>query len=152
MKIVYVAVGLVFYQQTILIAQRHEHQHQGGLWEFPGGKIEAAENMQQALARELHEEVGLDVKPEKITRLMQIPHAYEDKKVLLSVGWVVIDEQQYNLVESKEAQPIKWVSEQELKHYKFPSANHSILLQLPALFKRVDELALAWQQNHITIV
>lgn len=99
--------------------------------------------MQQALARELHEEVGLDVKPEKITRLMQIPHAYEDKKVLLSVGWVVIDEQQYNLVESKEAQPIKWVSEQELKHYKFPSANHSILLQLPALFKRVDELALA---------
>lgn len=143
MNIVYVAVGLVFYQQKILIAKRHEHQHQGGLWEFPGGKVEAAENMEQALARELHEEVGFEVKPENITRLMQIPHAYEDKKVFLSVGWVVINEEQYNQVESKEAQPIKWISEEELKDYRFPAANHSILLQLPVLFKRVGESSLA---------
>lgn len=143
MKIVYVAVGLVFYQQKILIAKRREDQHQGGLWEFLGGKVEATENMEQALARELHEEAGLEVKPENITRLMQIPHAYEDKKVFLSVGWVAIDKEEYNLVESKEAQPLKWVSEEELKDYKFPAANHSILLQLPALFKRVGESALS---------
>jgi mutator protein MutT len=70
----------------ILIARRADTQHQGGLWEFPGGKVEADESVETALARELHEELGIVVGAAR--PLIKVRHDYPDKQVLLDV-WEV---------------------------------------------------------------
>ena len=86
-SVVHVAVGVVRNPQgNILIAKRPAHAHQGDLWEFPGGKVERGESLQQALQRELHEELGIDVTHAR--PLIRIPHSYPDKQVLLDV-WLI---------------------------------------------------------------
>lgn len=83
-KLLHVAVGVIVGSDgKILIAKRPQTTHQGGLWEFPGGKVDTGESVQQALARELKEELAIDV----ITSepLIQIRHHYPDKSVLLDV-------------------------------------------------------------------
>lgn len=67
----------------ILIARRAATQHQGGLWEFPGGKVEAGESVEAALARELREELGIEVSRSRA--LIKVSHDYPDKQVLLDV-------------------------------------------------------------------
>ena len=60
-NVIHVAVGVIINnQQQVLIAKRPDHLHQGGLWEFPGGKVDEGETVTQALKRELHEELDLD--------------------------------------------------------------------------------------------
>jgi mutator protein MutT len=61
LKVVHVAVGVVLKEQQVLLALRPDKLHQGGRWEFPGGKVEAGETTSEALARELKEEVDLDI-------------------------------------------------------------------------------------------
>jgi 8-oxo-dGTP diphosphatase len=79
-----VAAAAVFDSQgRVLIARRPENVHQGGLWEFPGGKVEPGEAVEQALARELWEELG--IRPTRYRRLIRIPHHYPDRSVLLDV-------------------------------------------------------------------
>ena len=113
----------------ILIARRAEHLHQGGLWEFPGGKREPGEDREQALRRELFEELGIRVT--QYRPLIQIPHEYPDKSVLLDV-WEVTRWQ--GEAHGREDQPIKWILKERLKEYDFPSANMPIIkaCQLPA--------------------
>ena len=67
----------------ILIARRADTQHQGGLWEFPGGKVEEGEAVEVALARELREELGIEVTGSR--PLIKVSHDYPDKQVLLDV-------------------------------------------------------------------
>ena len=87
MKRVHVAVAVIVNsQQDILLAKRLDHLHQGGKWEFPGGKVEQGETVTDALIRELKEEVNLDVISS--TPLMEISHDYPDKQVLLDIHWV----------------------------------------------------------------
>ena len=85
---VHVAVGVIFnsQQNQILIAKRPEHLHQGGLWEFPGGKVSAGERVDQALKRELFEELGITVI--EAQPLMAVQHDYSDKQVFLDI-WTV---------------------------------------------------------------
>ena len=74
------AVGVIFDNQQsdqILIAKQPQHLHQGGLWEFPGGKVAAGETVDQALKRELFEELGITVTQ---SQLMQVEHNYSDKR------------------------------------------------------------------------
>jgi 8-oxo-dGTP diphosphatase len=153
MSRVHVAVGvLTDAHDKILIAKRPHTAHQGGLWEFPGGKVEPGESLEQALARELHEELG--VACGGFAPLIQIAHDYGDKHVLLDVCRV---SQVSGTPTGKEGQPLRWVSAAELSQYAFPAANYPIInaLQLPncmaitggfntaeACFKRV-EVALA---------
>lgn len=122
-KVVHVAAGVVTDATgRILIAHRPPHVHQGGLWEFPGGKLETDENVEQALKRELHEETGIHV--EELHPLIRIHHAYPDKDVLLDV-WKVT--RFTGDAHGREGQPVKWVEPDMLCQYDFPEANKPII-------------------------
>ncbi len=122
-KQVHVAVGVIENSaQKILLAKRHEHLHQGGKWEFPGGKVESAETTAQALIRELKEEVGLDVL--NTTPMMEIHHDYGDKKVILDIHWV---KDFSGTAQGLEGQAVKWVAKQDLVNFEFPAANKTIV-------------------------
>jgi 8-oxo-dGTP diphosphatase len=132
----HVAVGIVRNTNgDVLIAKRAENLHQGGLWEFPGGKVELGETVEQALKRELFEELGINI--EKIAPLIKIHHAYSDRNVLLDV-WQVnsFSGEAYG----KEMQPVCWVPVGQLKNYPFPEANWPIrrAVELPPLYGILD--------------
>ncbi|WP_017444421.1 8-oxo-dGTP diphosphatase MutT [Gayadomonas joobiniege] len=131
MKQVHVAVAVVFNRdQQILIAKRADHQHQGGFWEFPGGKVEADENVTTALKRELLEECGIELAD--CQPLIKISHDYGDKQVILDT-WVC--RHFSGQASGKEGQPIKWVSLEELYDHQFPPANLEIIQALNKLPK-----------------
>lgn len=119
----------------ILIARRAKNAHQGGLWEFPGGKLEAGESAEQALVRELWEEVGIRV--ERATPLIKIRHRYPDLLVLLDV-WSV--EAFSGEAKGCEGQVIRWVEPERLLDYRFPAANVPIVnaARLPAYYAIVE--------------
>ncbi|ATC99760.1 8-oxo-dGTP diphosphatase [Pseudoalteromonas spongiae UST010723-006] len=124
-KQVHVAVGVIKKDDLIFIAKRHELQHQGGKWEFPGGKVEAGETVTQALARELNEEIGIDV--QSSTPFLEIHHDYPDKSVHLDIHLVEeFDGQARHL----EGQDHKWVAISDLNNYEFPAANVVIIEKL----------------------
>ncbi|VAW91825.1 Mutator mutT protein (7,8-dihydro-8-oxoguanine-triphosphatase) [hydrothermal vent metagenome] len=120
---VHVAVGLIRNKDNqYLISKRHTHLHQGGLWEFPGGKVEANETVYDALCRELHEELNLTVKQAK--PLLRISYPYPDKDVCLDV-WLIDDFT--GDLHSPSEQAIHWAHPSELLNYSFPAANKAIL-------------------------
>ncbi len=123
MKRVHVAAAVIRgADQRILIARRGDTQHQGGLWEFPGGKVEPGETVQAALARELREELGIEV---SLARpLIKVHHDYADKQVLLDVWEVTAFTGEPHGVEG---QPLAWVKARELPGYAFPEANWPIV-------------------------
>lgn len=119
----HVAVGVIRDGDgNILLTQRAKHAHQGGLWEFPGGKLEANETVTQALRRELQEEVGITVRNAK--PLIKINHHYPDLRVLLDV-WQVTDFS--GVAEACEGQAMRWVAPRQLSDYAFPAANVPII-------------------------
>jgi 8-oxo-dGTP diphosphatase len=125
-----VAVGVVVNdQRQALIALRSKAQHQGGLWEFPGGKIEAGESDRQGLARELAEEVGIDVITTEA--LTTIKHDYGDK--IVDLRFILVTEFS-GQAQGKEGQQIKWVSINDLPQYSFPEANKVIIHLLSKKF------------------
>ena len=129
---VHVAVGVIKNKQNqFLISKRLNHLHQGGLWEFPGGKVEKNESVYDALCRELDEELAIQVV--KAEPLIKITHTYSDKSVLLDV-WLV--EEFTGSATSQQQQPIKWVLSKDLSQYEFPAANQGIIssLSLPPYY------------------
>ena len=136
-SLLHVAVGVIKNAAgDILIAQRPTNVHQGGLWEFPGGKVEKNESAVQALRRELQEELGINV--ERSEPLIKIQHHYADVSVLLDV-WQV--EGFFGDAHGREGQPIRWVAAGNLKNYTFPEANLPIIhaAQLPAFYAILDD-------------
>jgi 8-oxo-dGTP diphosphatase len=127
---VHVAVGAIVSDGLVLLAKRAAHQHQGNLWEFPGGKVEVGESVEFALKRELYEELGIT--PKTMQPLIQIHHSYPDKSVLLDVLKVTSFDGD---PVGREGQPLEWVPIGSLSDYAFPAANRSIVtaLQLPQL-------------------
>ncbi|GAA0676841.1 8-oxo-dGTP diphosphatase MutT [Rheinheimera tangshanensis] len=128
-KVVHVAVGVVLQDHKVLLALRPDKLHQGGRWEFPGGKVEAGETTAQALARELQEEVDLAIAGS--TAWFELQYAYPEKTVLLDIHLV-----QDFTGEAKglEGQPVRWVPLSELHQYQFPDANQPILDKLLSEF------------------
>lgn len=129
---IHVAVAVVANAAgDILISKRHDHLHQGGLWEYPGGKLEPGESVEQALARELDEELGIRVHAAR--PLIRIPHDYADRRVLLDV-WRVSDWS--GEPAGREGQAIRWAAVEELAQVDFPAANRPITtaLRLPSLY------------------
>ena len=119
---IHVAVGLVLDNDRVFVAQRNQNVHQGGLWEFPGGKVDAGETVEAALSRELNEELGIFV--DYAEPVMQIKHDYTDKIVLLDV-WQIA---RYRGEPSGcEGQPVKWLAINQLLAEQFPAANQAIV-------------------------
>jgi len=123
MKRVHVAVGVVINALGfILVSKRPDHVHQGGLWEFPGGKVETDENVQQALTRELSEELAITVI--RSEPLIAIEHDYSDKSVMLDVWWVDVFSGEPH---GREGQLWQWIAVEELRNLEFPAANKPII-------------------------
>ncbi|OLF52787.1 Nudix family hydrolase [Pseudomonas chlororaphis] len=123
MKRVHVAAAVIRDASgRILIARRADTQHQGGLWEFPGGKVESGEAVEAALTRELQEELGIQVSQAR--PLIKVQHDYPDKQVLLDV-WEVSGFT--GEPHGAEGQPLAWVTSRELENYEFPAANQPIV-------------------------
>lgn len=125
-----VAAAVIEQAGQILISKRADSKHQGGKWEFPGGKLEAGETARKALSRELEEELGIvitDARP-----LIQILHHYPDKSVRLSVFKVTGFS---GTPKGLEGQPILWVNPSQLNDLEFPPANFPIIqaAQLPEI-------------------
>jgi len=143
----------------VLVAKRPEGVHQGGLWEFPGGKLEAGETVAEALKRELWEEIGIRVHAS--TPLITLEHAYSDRTVRLHVREV---RDFSGEPRGMEGQPVLWVTPKELDQYAFPAANHPIrtAVQLPDRYPilNLDDhseaaagaLLEAWHQGGLRLV
>jgi 8-oxo-dGTP diphosphatase len=129
MKTVDVAVGVIKRGNKIYISKRAESLHQGGKWEFPGGKREANETIEQALTRELSEEIGIKVT--KQSHFILIEHDYGDKKVRLDVRLVDGFEGKEHHQEEQQSQ---WVDIHDLSQFTFPDANKVIIDKLVSLF------------------
>jgi 8-oxo-dGTP diphosphatase len=125
----HVVVGVIYDPQgQVLITRRPRHVHLGGLWEFPGGKLETGETVVEALQRELREEVGIQV--HAATPLIKIRHDYDDRRVLLDV-WRVLH--YTGIASACEGQAMCWLPPAQLDAYCFPAANGPIVkaVQLP---------------------
>ncbi|WP_417517822.1 Nudix family hydrolase [Marinobacter sp.] len=129
---IHVAVGVIVREGHVLIARRPDHVHQGGLLEFPGGKVEPEETVQEALVREIAEETGLQISPDTLQPLIGIRHDYGDKRVFLDV-WRT--DQARGEAHGREGQTIDWVRPEKLRDEDFPAANRPIIraLRLPSL-------------------
>lgn len=119
---IHVAVGIIKKAEKVLISKRSLHQHQPGKWEFPGGKVETGECVDEALFRELKEELNIFIQSPK--PLFCIKHHYRDKIVGLDV-WMI--EQFQGVPKGMENQPLMWKSIASLKKQDFPAANDFIV-------------------------
>lgn len=120
--VLHVAVGVIIQDQKVLVSFRHGRQHQGGKWEFPGGKCEAGESVLQALTRELQEELGILTR--QASPFMQIRHSYPERDVLLDIWQVTAFSGEPR---GLEGQPVQWVPINSLSDLTFPEANLPII-------------------------
>ena len=126
---IHVAVGvLIDSKNCVLLTRRLKGTHLAGYWEFPGGKVEAGESVQTALARELEEELGTRIG--ETVPLMTVSHDYGEKQVLLDVHQV----KDWNgEPHGAEGQPLAWVNADSLDEFQVPEANAEIMSRVKAL-------------------
>lgn len=124
MKKIEVVAAVIFSEcgEELFIARRAKNVHQGGLWEFPGGKKEVDESPEQALYRELEEELGIQTKA--CESLIKLSHDYGDKLVELDVYKVT---EFSGTAHGAEGQETMWIKLQDIHRYDFPEANKAII-------------------------
>ena len=125
-----VAAALIDADNRVLIAQRPPGKTLGGLWEFPGGKIEPGERPEAALIRELHEELGITVKEACLAPLTFASHAYPDFHLLMPL---FVCRRWEGLAQAREAQALKWVRPGDLRAYPMPPADGPLIAPLVEL-------------------
>jgi 8-oxo-dGTP diphosphatase len=119
-----VAAALIDVDHRVLIAQRPKEKQFGGLWEFPGGKVGVDERPEDALIRELHEELGVTVKEACLAPLTFASHAYEDFHLLMPL---YVCRRWEGMVASREGQALKWVKPGKLRNYPMPPADGPLI-------------------------
>jgi len=124
MKRLHIVAAVIFNKRKdkIFITKRHKHVHQGGLWEFPGGKVEKNETTECAIVRELFEEIGVEVTT--LSHFQHLVYDYPDKSLEFDFFCVTSFK---NEPYGKEGQLGEWVAIESLTHYAFPEANLPIL-------------------------
>ena len=115
-----VACALIDADNRVLLAQRPQDKQLAGLWEFPGGKLEPGERPEPALIRELHEDLGIDVKEACLAPLTFASHAYDSFHLLMPL---YICRRWDGTVASKEGQALAWVRPNKLRDYPMPPAD-----------------------------
>ena len=121
------AVALIDIDGRVLIAQRPEGKSMAGVWEFPGGKVEAGETPELALMRELEEELGIETWESCLAPLTFASHTYDDFHLLMPLfacrKWK-------GTPHGKEGQNLKWVRVNELKNYPMPPADEPLIAMM----------------------
>ena len=131
MKVVTVAAcALVDPDGRVLIAQRPKGKPMEGLWEFPGGKVEAGETPEQSLIRELEEELGIVVKEACLAPLTFASHSYPDFHLLMPL---YICRRWDGMVTAKEGQSLIWVRPNRLRDFPMPPADVPLVAHLTTL-------------------
>jgi 8-oxo-dGTP diphosphatase len=124
------ACALIDADGRVLIAQRPAGKMMAGLWEFPGGKVEAGERPEQSLIRELREELGIAVKEDCLAPLTFASHAYPDFHLLMPL---YVCRRWQGIVEAREKQALKWVRPNDLRSYPMPPADEPLIPHLATL-------------------
>jgi 8-oxo-dGTP diphosphatase len=122
-----VACALVDVDKRVLIAQRPPGKALAGFWEFPGGKPDPGERPEQALIRELHEEIGITVQEACLAPLTFASHAYDDFHLLMPL---YICRRWEGQVNAREGQTLAWVRPNKLRDYKMPPADIPLIPHL----------------------
>ena len=122
-----VAAALVDADNRVLIAQRPEGKQLAGLWEFPGGKLDPGERPEDALIRELAEELGIRVKAPCLAPLTFASHAYEEFHLLMPL---YVCRKWEGVVAPAEGQAIKWARPRDLRNYAMPPADAPLIAPL----------------------
>jgi mutator protein MutT len=125
LRAVEVAAALIFRDGKLLITRRHAGAHLGGLWEFPGGKREPDENFEQCLAREIREELGVEIHVGELFE--SVIHAYPEKTVHLKF---FVCELPGGEPEPLGCEAVKWAGKSELEDHEFPAADARLLRKL----------------------
>jgi 8-oxo-dGTP diphosphatase len=122
-----VACALVDVDKRVLIAQRPPDKALAGFWEFPGGKLDPGERPEQALIRELHEEIGITVQEACLAPLTFASHAYDDFHLLMPL---YICRRWEGQVMAREGQTLAWVRANRLREYNMPPADIPLIPHL----------------------
>lgn len=118
------ACALVDSDGRVLLAQRPEGKQLAGLWEFPGGKVEAGETPEQCLIRELQEEIGIQTKVDCLAPLTFASHTYDDFHLLMPL---YICRRYEGIARGLEGQALKWVRPKEMRDYPMPPADEPLI-------------------------
>jgi 8-oxo-dGTP diphosphatase len=130
-KLVLVVAGaLIDSDSRVLIAQRPAGKPMAGLWEFPGGKVEDGERLEETLIRELREELGIVVREPCLAPLTFASHAYPDFHLLMPL---YVCRRWEGIVQPMEGQKLAWVKPNRLKDYPMPPADEPLISHLTTL-------------------
>lgn len=124
------AAALIDADGRVLIAQRPVGKSMAGLWEFPGGKVDAGETPEYALMRELREELGIETRPCCFSPIGFASHSYDDFHLLMPL---FVCRLWKGIVSPQEGQDTKWVKPNDLYGYEMPPADIPLLESLQAL-------------------
>lgn len=127
MVLLVAACALIDPDGRVLISQRPHGSHQAGLWEFPGGKLEQGERPEQAIVRELREELGIEPCERCLQPFNFTSYAYQDFNLLMPL---YLCREWDGIVRGQEGQFIKWVFPDRLMNYKFVPADISLAREL----------------------
>ena len=122
-----VAVALVDPDGRVLIAQRPEGKAMAGMWEFPGGKVDPGERPEDALIRELDEELGIETKAGCLAPLTFASHAYDDFHLLMPL---YVCRRWWGMAAPREGQALRWVRPNRMRDYPMPPADEPLVAHL----------------------
>ena len=130
-KLVLVAAcALIDADGRVLLAERPAGKSMAGLWEFPGGKVEAGERPEETLIREMKEELGIVIREPCLAPLTFASHAYPDFHLLMPL---YVCRRWEGIVQAQEGQQLAWVRPNKLREYKMPPADEPLIAHLMTL-------------------